>query len=78
MVKGSRAAAFGLRRISWVRIDLTGDTPRAELMGVGQHRPVTRSIPLAAAAELAASGVPTVVHRPEDPETAAGELVEVG
>ena len=67
-----------MRRISWVGIDLTGDTPRAELHGIGQHRPVTRSIPLAAAAELAGSGVPTVVHRPDDPETAAGELVEAG
>jgi hypothetical protein len=65
-----------LHRISWVRIDLTGDTPRAELAGVGQHRPVIRSIPMSVAAELAAAGVPTVVHRPDDAE--ADELVEVG
>ena len=75
MVKGSRAASFGLRRISWVRIDLTGDTPRAQLAGIGQHRPVTRSVPLSVAAELAAAGVPTVVHRPDD--APADDLVEV-
>ncbi len=67
-----------MRRISWVGIDLTGDTPRAELHGVGQHRPVTRTIPIAVATDFAASGVPTVIHRPDEPEAADGRLVEVG
>ncbi|HYF45909.1 MAG TPA: hypothetical protein VD926_06830 [Acidimicrobiales bacterium] len=67
-----------MRRISWVRIDLTGDTPRAEVAGVGQHRPVTRTVPLAVAAELAAEGVRTVVRRPVEPGAPAGDLVEVG
>ena len=63
MVKGSRAAAFGLRHISWVRIDLTGEHPTAEVAGVGQHRPVTRTVPLSVATELAAEGYRTVVRR---------------
>jgi hypothetical protein len=63
-----------MRRISWVRIDLTGDHPSAEVHGVGQHRPVTRTIPLHVAAELAASGVHTVVRRP----ARSAELAEVG
>lgn len=67
-----------MRRISWVGIDLTGDTPRAELHGVGQHRPVTRTIPIAVATDFAASGVPTVVHRPGAPGAADDQLAEVG
>ena len=74
VVKGSRAAAFGMRRISWVKIDLTGEHPRAEVAGVGQHRPVTRTVPLSIAADLAAEGVPTIVRRPTTPS----ELAEVG
>ena len=66
MVKGSSAAAFGLRRISWVMIDLTGEHPTAEVAGVGQHRPVTRTVPLSVAADLAAEGVRTIVRRPTD------------
>ncbi len=61
--------------MSWVRIDLTGDVPRAEVAGVGQHRPVTRSVPLNVASDLAASGVPTYIRRRA---VAAAELVEVG
>jgi len=69
-----------MRRISWVRIDLTGPEPRAEVAGVGQHRPVTRTIPLNVANELAAAGIPTYVRRPVDtgPTTSASDLVEVG
>jgi len=66
-----------MRRISWVRIDLTGPEPRAEVAGVGQHRPVTRSIPLSVANELAAAGTPTYVRRPVQAEPAT-DLVEVG
>lgn len=77
MDKGSRTSGFGLRRISWVRIDLTGPEPQAEVAGVGQHRPVTRTIPLRVANELAASGIPTFVRRPIDAAPVT-DLVEVG
>jgi hypothetical protein len=72
--KVARPTSYGLRRISWVRIDLTGDHPRAEIAGVGQHRPVTRTVPMSVAAELSARGVPTFVrrHAPVEPD-----LVEV-
>jgi hypothetical protein len=55
-----------MRHISWVRIDLTGDHPTAEVAGVGQHRPVTRTVPLAVATELAAEGYRTYVRRPAE------------
>jgi len=73
--KGARPNSYGLRRISWVRIDLTGDYPRAEVAGVGQHRPVTRTVPLGVAAELSGRGVPTYIrrHAPVEPD-----LAEVG
>jgi hypothetical protein len=61
--------------VNWVRIDLTGPEPRAEVAGVGQHRPVTRTIPLSVAHALTASGVPTFVRRVTD---AGADLVEVG
>jgi hypothetical protein len=64
--KGSRLA-FGLRRIDWVCIDLTHAVPRAEVSGAGHRLPVTRPIPMSAAAELARSGVPVVVRREETP-----------
>ena len=73
--KGARPNSYGLRRISWVRIDLTGDYPRAEVAGVGQHRPVTRTVPMSVAAELSCRGVPTYIrrHAPVEPD-----LAEVG
>lgn len=64
-----------MRRISWVRIDLTGAEPRAEVVGVGHRRPVTRTIPLSVATELAVEGHRTFVRRPTQPDA---ELVEVG
>jgi hypothetical protein len=78
VVKASRAAAFGMRRVSWVRIDLTGPQPYAEVAGVGQHRPVIRSVPLSVATGLAAEGVRTIVRRPTEPHHAGDELAEVG
>lgn len=66
MGRHSHSSGFGLRRISWVRIDLTGTEPRAEVAGVGQHRPVTRSVPLRVAQDLAADGTPTFVRRSLD------------
>lgn len=77
MGRHSRSSGFGLRRISWVRIDLTGTEPRAEVAGVGQHRPVTRSIPLSVAQELAADGIPTFVRRSLDVPPVP-DLVDVG
>lgn len=77
MGRHSRSGGFGLRRISWVRIDVTGPEPRAEVAGVGQHRPVTRSIPLHVAQELAADGIPTFVRRPVDAPPVP-DLVDVG
>ena len=65
----------GLRRVSWVRIDLTGGAPWAEVAGVGQHRPVTRTIPLSVASDLAAAGIPTYIRRRR---ATTAPLVEVG
>ena len=63
--KASRPPACGLRRVQWVRIDLTADVPRAEVAGIGHRQPVIRPIPLRTANALAASGVPTLVRRAE-------------
>jgi hypothetical protein len=60
-----------MRWISWVRIDLTGDHPTAEVAGVGQHRPVTRTVPLNVAADLAAEGYRTFIRRTADTVGAA-------
>ena len=75
MDKGARPNSYGLRRITWVRSDLTGDYPRAEDAGVGQHLPVTRTVPMSVAAELSCRGVPTYIrrHAPVEPD-----LAEVG
>ena len=76
----TRPEAPGLPRrvvhLGRVRIDLTGPEPRAEVAGVGQHRPVTRTVPLGVANELAAAGVPTFVRRPVDAPPVP-DLVEV-
>lgn len=64
-----------MRRIAWVRIDLTGPAPRAEVHGVGQRRPVTRTVPVHVARGLAAAGVRTVVRRPAE---TAPDLAGVG
>jgi hypothetical protein len=63
MGKGSRAPASGLRRVQWVRIDLTGDAPRAEVAGIANRQPVVQPIPLRTAEALSAAGVPTLVRR---------------
>ncbi len=75
MDKGARLAGLGLRRVAYVRIDLSGATPRAQVAGVGQHRPVTLTVPFDVASELVAAGVPSVVHRPRPDER---DPVEVG
>lgn len=68
-------ALLGLRRVSWVRIVLTdGGVARAEVAGLGHRLPVVRSVPLATATSLAASGVPTVVRRCPSPTVPDGRL----
>ncbi|MHB1584226.1 MAG: hypothetical protein ACYCU7_01330 [Acidimicrobiales bacterium] len=67
---GAGAGAPGLRRVSWVRIEVVAGRPvRAEAVGVAHRLPVTVPISLKRAAELAAGGVP-VVRRRVDAETA--------
>lgn len=76
MGKGSRPLDLGLRHLSFVRVDLSGPCPRAEAVGVGHRRPVSRPVSLQRAADLAAAGVPTVVRRGGDPAPADPPLVE--
>jgi hypothetical protein len=53
----------GLRRVSWVRVDVDADgAVRCQLAGIGHRRPVVRRLPLRTAAALAAAGVPLVVR----------------
>ncbi len=66
MDKGSRTPAYGLRHVQWVRIDLTGDVPTAEVAGVGHRNPVRRTIALRTAQALSSAGVPTFVRRVHD------------
>jgi hypothetical protein len=54
------AAAAGLWRLQWVRIDLGGGLPTARLAGTTRH-PHVRAIPVCAALALAEQGVPAFV-----------------
>lgn len=74
MDKGARLAGLGLRRVAYVRIDLSGTAPRAQVAGVGQHRPVTLTVPIDVATELVAAGVPSVVHRPRPDDRTPAEV----
>jgi hypothetical protein len=74
--KGSRPLDLGLRRISFVRVDLSGPCPQAEVVGVAHRRPVTRPVSLQQAADLAAAGVPTVVRHGDAPAPTDPPLVE--
>ncbi len=83
MVRASRPGADGhpsviaaVRHVNWVRIDLTGPTPCAEMAVIGHRRPLVRSIPLRTARSLAAAGVPTVVRR--SPAAEPAPMAEVG
>lgn len=59
----ARRLTAGFRHVSWVRIDVTGPTPRCEVGGA-TRRPRRQPLPLAAALALADAGVPTTVrHR---------------
>lgn len=60
----ARGVTVGLRRLSWVRIDLSGPVPRCEVSGVSR-RPRLQQIPLAAALALADAGLAAVVRVPK-------------
>jgi len=61
---GTGVGAPGLRRVSWVRIEVVAGRPvRAEAVGVAHRLPVTVPISLRRASELAAGGVPVVRRR---------------
>lgn len=63
--------APGLRRVSWVRVEVVAGRPvRAEAVGVAHRLPVTVPISLRRAAELAAGGVPVVRRRVDAERTA--------
>jgi len=53
--------ATGLRRIDWVRIELTDCGARCQLVGVGHRLPARRPTTLDTAVALQRAGVPTVV-----------------
>jgi hypothetical protein len=55
--------------VCWVRLVRHPSGLRAEVAGVLKRRPVTRSVPLAVAAELIDAGMPVVVRPYEDPVT---------
>jgi hypothetical protein len=62
-----------LRHVQWVRIDLTGDAPTAEVAGVGHRNPVRRTIALRTAQALSSAGVPTFVRRVRDDQPSVAE-----
>lgn len=53
--------AGGYRHVSWVRIALHDDGPRAVVHGQRHRLPVTAPLPVDAALGLARAGVPTLV-----------------
>lgn len=59
------AAAAGLWRLQWVRLQLDGVSPHARLAGTTRH-PHVRVITLAAGLALAAQGLPAFVVGQED------------
>jgi hypothetical protein len=77
---GTDAPDLGLRRISWVRIELLAHGHRcAVVVGVSHRLPVERSVPLGTALELWRSGVPTVLrHREIGDNAVSPELAGSG
>ncbi len=57
-----KAPQLGLSRVCWVRILLHDDGAECQVGGIAHRRPVVRSVSLATARALAASGVPSVVR----------------
>jgi hypothetical protein len=51
-----------MRRVDWVRIDVSDDSLTAEAVGVSNRLPTARPISLATAVTLSEAGVPTVVR----------------
>ncbi len=60
----ARRVTAGLRRLAWVRIDLSAPVPRCQVFGTSRT-PRSLSVPLAAALSLADVGLPVVVRVPE-------------
>lgn len=60
----ARGVTAGFRRLSWVRIDLSGPTARCRVSGASRQ-PRSQAIPLAAALALADAGFPAVVRVPK-------------
>lgn len=61
--RSSPGPSLGMRRVSWVRIVVSGDgTTTCALAGVGHRLPISRPVPLGTALELAAAGVPLVLR----------------
>jgi hypothetical protein len=56
-------AGFGLRRLDWVTFLVDDASIRAELHGMGHRLPSTVRVPVSAALELAANGLPVVINR---------------
>ena len=51
-----------MRRVSWVRIEVSPGGVTCDVVGVGHRFPATRRVSLTTAGALAADGVPTVVR----------------
>ena len=62
------APTVGLTKMGWVRVELSSDGPRCEVVGTYRRRVVVRRVPLATATALMARGVPSVVRQPRHPE----------
>ncbi len=62
------AAGLGMRRVAWVRVQVTGSGKAVcHVMGTGHRLPTVRRVPLATALTLAAEGVPCVVRSESRP-----------
>lgn len=59
--RAAEGVTGGYRHVSWVRIALHDDGPRAAVHGQRHRLPVTAAIPVDAALGLARAGVPTLV-----------------
>ncbi|HEX2065060.1 MAG TPA: hypothetical protein VHE80_11635 [Acidimicrobiales bacterium] len=57
-----KAPQLGLSRVCWVRIVLGDDGAECQVAGIAHRRPVVRSVSLATARSLVASGVPSVIR----------------
>lgn len=60
----ARRVTAGLRRLAWVRVDLSTPVPRCRVFGTSRQ-PRSLPVPLAAALSLVDAGLPVVVRVPE-------------